>query len=683
MTPSLPPIQRPPHDPTSLLLNERLGWKILEADKVAAADTLRLERFPGSLRWLTESSGSFGGLRTPSNVAFAEGQLWLLDRATGDLKRFDPCSCRFDIVPCFNAAGAGIAVCGDSLFIAEPSGGRLSVYATPDLVLRGHWQPGSTWQPEAVVIGGRGVAYVADPLNGAIHRFSRHGVYLGAWTGFGPIRHLAIDRHGTIYAAGDLAAYRVGKDGAAIPIVDPADDLAADFEKPPFLIDREGNLHLGPLCLPPSSAIFDRDGNPVEPGPAASGQLYEREGMVVIGPLDSLIDHCTWHRAIFRGSMPDGSRIELETYTSNIELPKSEIDALPESLWETRLQCLDLRPPSWDGLLRSPKGRYLWLRLKLFGKGSTTPELQNLEIEFPRVSLRRFMPAVYGFEPVSADFTDRLMAIPDRSLRDYENVIDRFPGNLDPLSTPFLGWLASWVGVTLDRQLPESLRRQILKTSANSQQLRGTRLGLWRQLVTTIGFDRHRISCQCDVEPGSCRKPAQTCPPTPKHVWTWEPPPLILEHFKLRRWMELGVGRLGDDAMIWGKSIVNRSQLGETARVGVTQLKASQDPLRDPFHVYAHKFTVFVPACAGNTPEKRRSLENLIKRESPAHTLGNIEFVEARMRIGFQSMIGLDAVVARVPQGVRLGETPIGPASVLTGDASTRVGTGKLGSNAI
>ena len=76
----------------------------------------------------------------------------------------------------------------------------------------------------------------------------------------------------------------------------------------------------------------------------------------------------------------------------------------------------------------------------------------------------------------------------------------------------------------------------------------------------------------------------------------WQPPPLILEHYQLRRWLFLGAGRLGDQAVLWGKRIVNRSQLNEGAQVGQTQLKTTQDPYRDPFHVYAHKFTVFVPA---------------------------------------------------------------------------------------
>ena len=619
-----------------------------------------------------------------------DGSVWLLDRTDLELKRFDECDCEFKVVPCFGGFGSGarqldnpggIALYCEDLYVCDTGNQRLSVFAFPTLALRGNWHPSIPWEPTGVVVDGKGIAYVADPLNGSIHRFNRRGDYLGHWDGFGASTHLAIDLNGTIYAAGDLVAYKVGSSGEAIPVTDPADDLAADFRPLPFTVDTSGNLPLGALCVKPSQIGFDLDGNPFPLSAAPVVQRYEREGTAIFGPLDSLIDSCIWHRVLLSGSLPDAARVQIDTFTSHIALPQDEIDDLPEYAWETNLQCLDLSS-GWDGLIRSQKGRYMWLRLNLKGNGKTTPALDFIDIEFPRISLRRYMPAVYGTEPVSADFTDRFLAIYDRPLRDVESKLDVLPSYFDPLSTPFLNWLASWIGIVPDRQLPEQKRREYVKRAAHLADIRGTKYGLWRQLTAYLGFEDLRTVCQCDVQPCSCGPTPKTCPPTPPHQWTWNPPPLILEHFKLRRWMFLGAGHIGDQAMLWGSKIVNRSQLGDNAQVGVTQLKATQDPLRDPFHVYAHKYTVFVPARAGNTPEKRRSLENLLKNESPAHTLGNIEYVEARFRIGFQSMIGLDSVVGRVPQGVTLGQTPIGPASVLTGDDDTVIGESRLGTTA-
>jgi len=135
----------------------------------------------------------------------------------------------------------------------------------------------------------------------------------------------------------------------------------------------------------------------------------------------------------------------------------------------------------------------------------------------------------------------------------------------------------------------------------------------------------------------------------------------------LRRWLFLGVGRLGDQAVVWGRRLVNRSQLNANAQTGRSQLKTTQDPYRDPFYLYAHKFTVFVPACYGRSERQRKSLDNLLKTERPAHTQAQIEYVEAKFRIGIQSMIGFDTVIGRYPAGIILAATPLGQGSVLTG----------------
>jgi phage tail-like protein len=689
----LPAIPRPPHDPTSLLLDHRLGWPVLDTANVAVrSGGLELDRSPGSLRWLTEPSGSFGGLRPPANVAVSEtGSIWLLDKGTRTLKRFDPCRCDFEVVPCFGGGGAGarqlsdpggIALGRDDLFVSDAGNARLSVFALPSLALRGHWRPPMPWQPEGVAVDGRGRVLVADPLNGMVHRFSRRGAYLGSFPGVGASTHLALDGQGAIFAAGPLEVFRITSDGSVTRVTSPADDLVGDFPHPPFPVDASGAMHLGDLCLPPRGVTLGLDGEATPPVPLAAVDRYERAGVAILGPLDSLIDGCVWHRLVLRGSLPRGARVDLETFTSDAEVPPQEVLGLPAHAWESRLSCLTLHAGGWDGLVRSPGGRYLWIRLRMTANGRTSPRLESAQIEFPRISLRRYLPGVYASEPVSADLTDRLLALFDRPLRDIEHKVDNVAALFDPRSTPFPEWLASWIGVTLDAQLPEGMRRQLLARAANGYALRGTREGLWRALVGFLGMEALRGTCRCELAPQSCRPPVQHCPPAPPPEWRWDPPPLILEHYRLRRWFELGVGRLGDQAVLWGKRIVNRSQLGENAQVGVTQLKGAQDPYRDPFHVYAHRFTVFVPASAGSTEGKRRSLARFVRSESPAHTQGTITYVEPRLRIGFQSMIGLDTVVARVPRGVTLGDTPVGPGSVLTGSDEARIGTGYLSTTA-
>jgi phage tail-like protein len=444
---------------------------------------------------------------------------------------------------------------------------------------------------------------------------------------------------------------------------------------------------------------YDSNGRPIE-SPAPKPQ-YQREGTVAFAPLDSHIDGCQWHRIELRGSVPPGCRIQVETTCSAIELHVDELDGLPAHAWLRHEPFESDSVCERDLLVRSEPGRFLWMRLALFGDGSATPCIESILVEYPRVSLRRYLPAVFGFDRAGADFTDRYSELYDRTLRSFERHVDQLASLFDPLSTPasapagkldFLSWLATWVGVALARDWSEARRRWFLKQAARLYCLRGTPDGLWRQLLLLLGFDRALDACRAERPRVRCVPRPLNCAPPPACTPALAPP-LILEHFKLRRWLHAGHGRLGADSELWGARIVNRSQLGVTAQVGATRTINTPDPLRDPFHVYAHKFSVFVPAAVRCSGPDRRALEQLLAMESPAHTLSDIRYVEPRFRVGVQAMIGLDAVVARTPSGVTLTPEQPGPgqalgqATVLSGAPhvgdSPRVGDARVGSSVL
>jgi phage tail-like protein len=687
-TPTLAPVRRPPHDPTSLLLDGRVGWSIAGADAVASnRGELTIARDPSTLRELTEQSGSFGGLRPPSNVAVTpDGEVWLLDNSTGWLLHFDACGCAFVPVRCFAPGSGSIAVAGGRLFLTDPAAGWLKVLVLPTTALSERWAPPMPWQPSDVVVDRYRQVLVADPRNGMLHTFSWTGRYLGNISGLGASSHVAVDRDGVAYLSGELAAYRV-EDGIVTPLTASAQEFADRFAPLPFDVDPDGNLGLGVLCVPPTNGSFDLSGRPLTPAgaakaaAAAAAKPYLPNGTVTLGPLDSLIDGCTWHRVVLHGSVPAGCSVEVSTFTAHAELAQPEIDGLAESAWRTR--CTALSADDWDCLITSAPARYLWLRLRLTGTGRLTPSLASTEVEFPRISLRSYLPAVFGAEPESAEFTDRFLALFDRSLRDVEDLVDGLPAVLDPQATPYLEWLESWVGLAVDPRLPERTRRLLLAMSGRIYDLRGTLAGLRELLLIILGIAERAPCTTCEREPGSCQPARSCCPPRPPMTSTWTAPRLVLEHFRLRRWLQLGAGHLGDEAVVWGRRIVNRSQLGNGAQVGGTQLKASQDPLRDPFHVYAHRYTVFVPAAAGTSPQQRRILQRLLDFATPVHTVGSIEYVEPRFRIGIQSCLGLDSVVARVPAGLVLGETPLGQGTMLTGEPGAPSGPPQLGTTTV
>jgi phage tail-like protein len=704
----LPVIPQPPDDPTWWLLNPRVGWHtatVLNVGQAPVNSALALAPLPGSGRSLNEASGSFGGITLPLNVALGpDNNIYLLDTKTIELKRFDPCECLFKTVPCLGGKGKGrrqlmdphgIGICAGNLYICDTDNHRLSVFALQGFVFRAAWMPPSAklngdWKPYAIAFDGKGRVFVTDGANGCIHRFSPSGHWQTCLGGFGKVTNIAIDCEDRLYVMVEGAQNSVqvvDTNGQPLDTLSRPDQLISRFPSLPFSIDAQGYLYLAGFCPDikqqgkqsgrlPLRGVFDPNGDPVTSVTAQSGPLYYKDGLYISEELDSKFYQCQWHRVVLRGQVPKGSRIIVSTYTAEVLQSKDFVANLPDEAWKTNQAVYQMDSGGqWDCLVRSGGGRYLWLRLQLRGSGSVTPTLDSAQIEFPRISLRRYLPAVFAEDPSGTQFTDRFLSIFDTTLRSVEKEIDTQARYFDPLSTSadpdpqtgtsFLSWLASWIGVVLDRQMPEAKRRQLLKRAANLYHIRGTREGLRQLLLFYLDMEPETNCCPDDQPRTVCRPEPTNCEPVKALPCAWQPPPLILEHFQLRRWLFLGTGRLSDQAVLWGKRIVNRSQLDAGAQVSQTQLITTQDPFRDPFHFYAHKFSVFVPASYSRSDAHRKALENLLTTQRPAHTLAQLVFVEPRFRIGFQSMIGLDSVIGRYPEGVTLDTTTLGRESVL------------------
>ena len=209
MTPAelLPPIPRPPHDPTFALLGGSLGWSIVDAQQVAAEIASHLALLPGADRSLAEPSGSFGGLVPPANVAINEAcEIWLvLQRRPHQairslwmqLRSRPVLSTKVDSRPWRSAA--------------------ISSFYPPETPSRSALCPRSASMPNGILPKAsrtRGLppelssirsteSAVADPANSGVHRFSvsgRNHKFIG---GIAAPRYLACDCHGYIYVVRD------------------------------------------------------------------------------------------------------------------------------------------------------------------------------------------------------------------------------------------------------------------------------------------------------------------------------------------------------------------------------------------------------------------------------------------------------------------------------------------------
>jgi phage tail-like protein len=729
----LPRIPRPPYDPSSMTLDATRGWRI------AALDALDVDPTGGTLSLaiaaggpsLTDPTGSFGGLVAPAWVAVGPGcDIWLLDVTTCTLKKLDECACVFIDVPGIGGPGSdarqfadprGLVSSRGNLIVADTGNGRVSVFAQRGYVLRGTLEvPPSEiaqpWSPVAVAADCRGRVYVADPNNGCVHRFV-FGKWERAIRALGDVRHVAVDCRGWLYVATSTASQVRVFDSQAIEH-DWVTSVAAIrplFAPLPFRVDSTGALDFS-AGTGACRAAFDAQGAPLSNGAKPDIIKFATDGTFSSRALDSGIAQCQWHRVLLCGAIPAGTSITVLTYTSEVAEPESMVAALPDEAWETcqtarRAPKTDGSCVDWDCLVRSGPGRYLWLKLQFHGDARGGPILFRATLEMPRVSLAKSLPAVYGEDPTAGEFTDRFLSLFDTTLRSIEKHLDNQAAWLDPRSAPavaaakdapdFLSWLASWVGISLSRQWPEARRRRFLREAPRLFARSGTPAGLRAMILLYLGLydyapDRMRrrlarltpspepTPCgganRCTPIPDPCAEPPeQPSPPLPA---------LLLEHWRLRRWLFLGAGRLGDESVVWGKAIVNRSRLDDGAQADVTRLISEQDPYRDPFYVYASTFTVFVPARLACDATAQKGLQKLLRDESPAHTRWHLELVEPRFRIGVQSMIGYDSVVGRYPkEKVTLDESRLGRSTILGGPPdegrgpSMRIGsTARIGS---
>jgi hypothetical protein len=110
--------------------------------------------------------------------------------------------------------------------------------------------------------------------------------------------------------------------------------------------------------------------------------------------------------------------------------------------------------------------------------------------------------------------------------------------------------------------------------------------------------------------------------------------------------------------------------------VGGSAPQAASELGQGLFAETAHRFTVLLPAAALPGSEQRRLLLETLEAEKPAHTGFHLCFSEARLSVGCQFRLGVDAIVAGPPDPLTLGQSGLGPEAALPPgpDSTSRAG---------
>ena len=273
-----------------------------------------------------------------------------------------------------------------------------------------------------------------------------------------------------------------------------------------------------------------------------SGAQYAREGKVLVGPLDSGVAGCIWHRIYAEAALADGSAIDLQIRASDDRtdrepptdladpgwalhriLPRRRDDTpsgTPVAAWlpapseipnaTALLDCAN--QPDKAGLftlllqrsgrkVRRVVGRYLWIYVTLRGDSQCSPELAALRIYAGRHSWRdHYLPAFYS-EALSGDdadapgpatrhdFMERLLHAHEGPLTEIEGRISASWQLTDPMIAPepALPWIGQWIGIQAIKGEKTSRMRHRLLAAPYTAALNGTVGGLMAALELATG----------------------------------------------------------------------------------------------------------------------------------------------------------------------------------------------------
>ncbi|KAI5912936.1 phage tail protein [Thauera sp. 2A1] len=295
--------------------------------------------------------------------------------------------------------------------------------------------------------------------------------------------------------------------------------------------------------------------------------------------------------------------------------------------------------------VRSLVGRYLWVRVMLFGDGRDSPELAALRIYGSRFSYRdHYLPRLYretefgaaaeaGQPDVpatasAADFLERMLANPEGWLTALEDRVAGAHLLTDPAVAPeeALEWLAGWIGVAFDGALPVERRRAWLMHAAELARFHGTRRGL------SLALD---IATDGGVSGGEL---------------------VVLEGFRMRRLMAtlLGVDlAVEDDPLLPGLVISGNSIVGDTLVLGEAERAALLALFRDEVASDAERaavlafydklaYRVLVLVHQEVDAQDLGLIRRIVELESPAHVEVQVDTASWPLLVGIASLVGVD-----------------------------------------
>lgn len=432
-----------------------------------------------------------------------------------------------------------------------------------------------------------------------------------------------------------------------------------------------------------SGDLWVHPGGSLTPVKLDARKGYTRLGVLWLDPDPLTADSIpvTWHRIrAIAGSLPGNSHLDLYAYATTHKTDAPEVhpnspNPFDDPRWsivpypnDVDVTELFISPPKQTGSeppeLRG-KARYLWIGVLLSGDGTTSPRLEQLRVEFNYPSYSQFLPAVYRNMSNCGQFQERLLSLFSSFFGEVECEIDKLYQLFDPDAAPagFLPWLAACLGLDLDDNWSEEKKREIIALIFELSGRRGTREGLLECLRIFAGveaiIEEPLLNASWWALPGSdtcCQSCAESSADGGSH------------------WVSTENSRLGWTTML-APATAEGAVVGTSAVLDQSQLIDEEDFGSPLFKDVAYQFSVAVYRSQVMAPGALATIRAVIDSEKPAHTNYHLCVIDPDFRIGFQSRLGIDTVVAGPPRSLSLEtDQQLGVDSVLAGPPSSLLG---------
>ncbi len=393
---------------------------------------------------------------------------------------------------------------------------------------------------------------------------------------------------------------------------------------------------------------------------------YMPAGYFRVGPFQTTAHALAWHRwRVLADALDKNAHVQLYTYSSTTLAPPPDAggDNPFATSWfaqpRDELDVLVLSQPVRDALSAGPptdptqdqdegtlQTTNFWLGGLLRGDGKVSPVLRQMRIDYTPTTYIRYLPAIYREGVRRRLFLELALAALDSELGRAEEIMAGLPALFDPAVAPpeWLPWLATWLDFDLIEEWPTDATRRNIVDAVELYAQRGTAEGLRRYLKLYAGVEA-RI----------------------------EEPSASVALFTFDEKVALGFNTVLAPAHEQGAVFASTATLGQSHLLTPEEIGA---PL---FQDIVHRFCVQVYASQLTNPRVRDVLMMALEREKPAHIDYHLCVIDARMRVGFQSRVGIDSIVAGPAPDLRLGETTaLGTDTVLANQPprSRRIGQG-------